>query len=391
MAEKTKEKQKENVLDSVPHVEKNAPSEFKRPHPDFKPKENESPKQKEPAPQPKEEGFWHSVGDWFKRAGHAIKEGFQWVFAHARWERNELEEQYREFAKGHEKPKDVVTPETARQFSKKYYGAYVESAKPKDIPKEYPAPSQDEYYRGLDEAVQNANSTAFRLLTEDESYLGPELKRRFENTPSVARLESGEVLISMHPDLSLEDIRGLYGTWMRDSNYIMMNESANSEDMGRLVPRLIHENNHYLCWLGGGEVIRWKEDSGLVAIGYVSWFLEGATELLAVQLSLEKGYYPPGVAYQQEIMVCSFIQQLVGKEEFRKAYFSGDYTKVRSIVDGKLGEGTFRKIMGKENWGEALDLIEASLNKSGFVIGKDIYYGMPEYSEASKKRRLSQE
>lgn len=119
---------------------------------------------------------------------------------------------------------------------------------------------------------------------------------------------------------------------------------------GAMLASITHEVHHYACWIGKGRMIRWRDEGGRP----VFWknekegdseFTEGVTEMLSMQLLWEKGVRDFRVENKDMVYLGLHLQEIAGKEETRKAYFSGDYTFVRRNVDAALGEGAFEDVL----------------------------------------------
>lgn len=214
-----------------------------------------------------------------------------------------------------------------------------------------------------------ANSTE-RLGAEVSSWfgasvLGRQLAARFARTPPVVT-EDPHRLFRFEGSVSGTPSAGAF--FHPGTNHVSMDVDAMS-DMTPQTRRqsLAHEIFHYASHLGGGGTIRWRDQRGAAVIPKDMEFLhEGATELMAQQLSRSRGNDPGTVAYGAETTVAFYLQQVAGANTLGAAYLGGDFTAVRLAVDTKLGAGTFDRMAATGNGSGALVVLRDAMVARGF-------------------------
>jgi hypothetical protein len=179
--------------------------------------------------------------------------------------------------------------------------------------------------------------------------------------------------------VAIDDVGGLLynalALYLEDSNCLFMVGEARTEADKR--HKMAHELHHLCSRLGGGSRgIRWINEHGEpMVMTQVTWFNEGVTEILAQQMTREHGYEPTFVGYSYEPIVAFYLQQLVGLETLKIAYFTGDFTEVRRIVNQRVGEGTFEQILQLEGSprvasSAALEFLVGRLNAAGIFYSE---------------------
>jgi hypothetical protein len=179
-------------------------------------------------------------------------------------------------------------------------------------------------------------------------YLGSELHGRFTSMPPFLTEESTRLFERFaYASGSWSAEEHAIGMYFPRTNHIIMEESTLFASAAEIRLVVAHEQLHYASWLGGGGDgwIRWRAESGEMT-DHAPWLHEGLTELHAQQLVRGHGHVPPGVSYPAETAVSFYIQRIVGEEALRHAYMSGDFTEVRRLLNGRLGENTFEIIVG---------------------------------------------
>ncbi len=182
-------------------------------------------------------------------------------------------------------------------------------------------------------------------------YLGPLIHGRFTAAPPFLSTESPDYFRRAG---ELSSLPGLNGVCHWGTNHLSISSEVRLEADRYLI--LVHEQLHYASWLGGGDVIRWRgQGDRPVIAGDVRWLHEGLTELHAQQLVRQQGQAPSFFAYPAESAFGFYLQKMAemgtgdgarGRAVLREAYLTGDFTAVRAIVDGRLGEGTFDVLLG---------------------------------------------
>ena len=231
---------------------------------------------------------------------------------------------------------------------------------------------------------RHAEDIATNWMTSD--YLGPVVGQRFANTPPVLTVENRSSFRTIDESDGAAGHLGYgshsIGRYYPGTNHVMVAEEIRGHREADIKCIIAHEELHYASWLGGGEDIRWQDETGNPIIqGYVSWIHEGLTEFHAQELTRAHGFEPSHVAYPYETIASSYLQQLVGADTLKQAYLTGDFTDVRRIVDQRLGEGTFDILLGArdvpndfntllhhsriERGSEALTFLVVRLEKAG--------------------------
>jgi len=197
----------------------------------------------------------------------------------------------------------------------------------------------------------------------NESYLGTINGKRFAATPPMLTVELDKGFF--------ERVANVYGCpavglQFEGTNLITIAKSLENKPEADRRKTITHEQLHYASELGGGKVIRWKNQKGdLIVYGYAKWLHEGLTELHAQQITRSKGYTPSRVSYALETITGVYLQRLVGAGVLKEAYLTGDFSKVREIVDKKLGTDSFDGMMKTNKGVDALLFLRNGLNSAG--------------------------
>jgi hypothetical protein len=204
------------------------------------------------------------------------------------------------------------------------------------------------------------------LYWMDDVYTGPGIHAAMVECPPVL------VTVGGTPSLFPIGETVYYGTNCISTRMFWKDEGME----GAMLASIAHEVHHYACWLGKGRMIRWRDERGRP----VFWkrekegdsdFTEALTEMLSAQLLRDKGVQNSSLAGAHLVYLALHLQEIAGKNETRKAYFSGDYTVVRGTVNAALGDGAFEEILIalKETgaW-DALTLMKVLAQKAGFCI-----------------------
>jgi hypothetical protein len=157
------------------------------------------------------------------------------------------------------------------------------------------------------------------------------------------------IVVTVPQDLPLMRGDGLYTS----SHYfaIKQNSELSNDDRSAIIA---HEQAHYLAALNGGLGVvtddgkmdmRWQV--GARKMNGAAWLHEGLTELLTQQIIRSSGINSKMVGYSREVILCHYLQMVVGRDILEKAYLSGDFTKVKNKLDGSLGHGTFEELLSK--------------------------------------------
>jgi hypothetical protein len=194
-----------------------------------------------------------------------------------------------------------------------------------------------------------------------KEYLGKKIWKRFNNTPPVFIFE--KKLSHLGPLFRLSrNAGGFYGT---NTNLIFLLSEFKKKSTAIQMAVAAHEMLHYASWLGGGDNFRWRDEYGRPVLKKMAkWLNEGLTELHAIQLAEKHGFKPGSVAYYHEPGLAYFLQKIVGKDILKKAYLSGDFTKVRNKINTVLGKGAFKRIINSKRGIDALFYIR---NKVGIL------------------------
>lgn len=197
----------------------------------------------------------------------------------------------------------------------------------------------------------------------DQAFLGDTLFRRFSETPPVALVETQ----SWTETVRMGGIFPGTGLYVPGTNVVFVN-LPRSEDSSYCL--IAHEQLHYAAYLGGGLNIRWRDGDGSPHLrGQGFWNIhEGLTELTAQQLVRLQGYEPASASYPYETAISFAMQQAVGEEPLRRAYLSGDFTEVRTLIDARLGGGTFDTLMSTQVNAEAFSFIVKKASAAGIDV-----------------------
>lgn len=210
----------------------------------------------------------------------------------------------------------------------------------------------------------------------DEGYAGERLAKRLNRT---------EIALVTYPDpevdLWMSNMTAAYAVGTNAMKVIhFFDEEFGSEAYAR--ERIAHELHHYAAYLEGGMRFRWRDDEGNPVFRKharnafegvrVDWFQEALTEMLSLTLIESKGVAMTHKGYDTELLVALLAREIVGEKELRKAYFGGDFTEVRGIMNGKLGTGSFEKLVGspgdRGSQFSAIELLEG-MERAGIGIG----------------------
>ncbi len=193
-------------------------------------------------------------------------------------------------------------------------------------------------------------------MTRD--FLGETVFSRFSRSPPVATLETG----GWFATVSAASGNPTGGMYEAGTNHVFV--SLYQGDNAYLM--MAHEQLHYAAYLGGGGATRWRDGDGNPHLREEGWAVhEGMTELLAQGLARSHGRVPSGVAYTFETSVCFAMQQVVGEEPLRRAYLSGDFTQVRTLLDVRLGAGSFDGLMACRSGADAFSFIMGKASAAG--------------------------
>ncbi len=280
------------------------------------------------------------------------------------------EEFYDAATAGHEAPATIFTSpaDAEARHSQDILGvarqAITENARSSGQP-EPALPVQvrsDEELAGAQKALDGYSAAiAQSWFTRD--VLGDVVYGRFNRTPPVATAEDESYFSALVMAYGGVNPGIYYG----DTNHVIMGAYQLEWDEARIMHLLVHEELHYAAFLGGGRDVRWRDENGAPVMrrrGY--WNVnEGMTELLAQQLCMEHGMAQSTVGYPYETAVSFVMEQVVGQEPMRRAFFSGDFTEVRQLLDARLGAGTFDALMSTQVNAEAFSLIMQKAGAAG--------------------------
>ncbi|MEW6036505.1 MAG: hypothetical protein AB1529_07880 [Candidatus Micrarchaeota archaeon] len=205
------------------------------------------------------------------------------------------------------------------------------------------------------------------------SIAGADLAERVSGAPPVvAVMHHGEDIRGEELFVSLQML-GSPGAFLPGANAIIISGQDALLGYGEGESRhiLLHEQLHYAAWLGGGADMRWRGDDGNLyscdqRMGWMAH--EGLTELITQQEIRSRGLGPRSVNYPAETTTSFYLQQLLGEggeAVLRTAYFTGDFTEVRTRLDSQLGAGSFDTLMGKRGAAEALSYIVGRMDAQG--------------------------
>jgi hypothetical protein len=95
---------------------------------------------------------------------------------------------------------------------------------------------------------------------------------------------------------------------------------------------------------------------------------EGLTELITQEEIRSRGFEPRSVNYPAETTACFYLEHLLGEggdAVLRAAYFSGDFTEVRTRLDSALGAGSFDTLIAKGSAALALSYLVERMDAQG--------------------------
>ncbi|MCI0503445.1 hypothetical protein L0Y65_01915 [Candidatus Micrarchaeota archaeon] len=281
----------------------------------------------------------------------------------------DAESRFRDASRGFERPgRAFRTLAEARRHSREEEDSYRRQLLARH-PNARPAAVQPGDYAGPADPRQAPAGSTERLSVEvagwmDRSVLGDALAGRFARTPPLVT-EDPHRLFQFEGLLTGGMSAG--GMYEPGTNHIMMDADAMADASPAARRHFIaHEMMHYAAYLGGGATIRWRDGRGAAVIPSNMEFLhEGATELMAQQLSRAHGSDPGSVSYGAETTVAFYLQQIAGASVLGAAYLGGDFTSVRRAVDAKLGAGTFDRMAATGNGSGALVYLRERMQARG--------------------------
>jgi len=122
--------------------------------------------------------------------------------------------------------------------------------------------------------------------------------------------------------------------------------NVNSDDVLKLAT-IAHEELHGAAG-NPGHQFGWSKDAVAKQQGeklMPKWFVEGATEYLALKAVQKAGLKTQGAAYDLEVLLAAAVEKIVGVDIFRKAYIEQDRKLLRAAFNYRLGKGAFDKIL----------------------------------------------
>lgn len=214
------------------------------------------------------------------------------------------------------------------------------------------------------------------LVWMDEEYVGERVFMRMQETPPL-------LITFVSSPVSYLSLDGAYHI---GTNCIHTDDALlrSFEQTDTRMLQISHELHHYAAWLGGGMGIRWRDSKGNPHFrNRVRHLLgrnvrnEPLNESLTITLSKQEAY-TRGIFWDSEVdndevMLGLMLQGIAGEKEVRMAYFSGDFSEIFAQVEGKLGKGTFSRILEYldepyDDW-KALKLIVEKINARGAQVG----------------------
>ncbi len=283
-------------------------------------------------------------------------------------ERSSQERSFERAASGHERPGTIFTDAAdARTHSESILDesreAITKQAQEGTPPPALPARVRtDEEIAELQGQIEGYSQTiSTDWFTND--FLGEAVFARYSETPPIV---TGEDESWFHAQVMAFGSSRV-GYYYPDTNHITIGAYQAERGETEALHIIAHEQLHYAAFLGGGMDIRWRDESDAPNFrDRASWNIhEGLTELLAQHLCRDNGYQPAGVSYPYESGVCFGIEQVVGRDLLRAAYFSGDFTEVRRTFDSSLGAGSFDALMGKRSAADAFSYLMERVSAAG--------------------------
>lgn len=196
------------------------------------------------------------------------------------------------------------------------------------------------------------------------NYLGYEASRLFARFPPWIS-EVSEQFFKLY-----DTENTVFGLYFPGSNHVIINSMPRTE--ADRIKTIIHELFHYISRLGGGGFIFTLESEKQSPKRYIKWLDEGLTEMHAQELARANGVNFKNESYPLEVLFVKELRKLVGAEVLKKAYLTGDFTGVKSLLDHELGLGTFDKLLSSSSALEAIRILLSSggvSNKSALLSG----------------------
>ena len=202
----------------------------------------------------------------------------------------------------------------------------------------------------------------------DRKFLGYDIKILLDAIPPLMLLYYDEMRpimkdagISRFVNRLEEDEAGLF---IPKTNKIILLPTGGENDRKMV---MAHEILHYCNELGCGGEMRALDNTGISQeLENDGWLDEGMTELHAQQKARKKGVVPTYISYEDCVMASLFIQRLAGSKLVKHAYLHGDYTKVRDILDKKIGYGKFDQMVKMKEALDALVVMAKEAGRRGF-------------------------
>lgn len=208
----------------------------------------------------------------------------------------------------------------------------------------------------FEERNEQLHDKVVESMAEKKKYMGPAAYAIYTHNPTVIATI----------DLPGVAPYGELGAFFNGTNSIAIDRGVSEEATARKVLR--HEEYHRAAEIAGGSTVRWRDANGdpVVLSALVSRnFLEGLTESFAQQDESKLGNNSFSIAYPASVAAACCLQELIGREALEKAYFTGDFTGVREMVDKKLEEGAFINIISAGDGIAATSLILAFAKSKG--------------------------
>ncbi len=208
----------------------------------------------------------------------------------------------------------------------------------------------------FEERNEKIHGEVAESMAEKEKYMGAEAYASYKKNPTVIATI----------DLPGEAKFGELGVFFRDTNSIAIDRAIDAPAQASVVIR--HEEYHRAAEVAGGRSMRWRDEAGkpVTRTDVESKSLhEGLTESFAQQDESRRGNNSSIRSYPKEVFLVSYIQEVAGREPLEKAYFTGDFSEVRGIMDEKLGKGSFDRVIAITDATDAANMLATMAEAKG--------------------------
>ena len=254
--------------------------------------------------------------------------------------------------RGHWRPFRILYKPEA-EFKVKWFGVLVDRIRIAALDKKE-KPYEKELAKEHAEELKGISKRNYGLLKElvgwmDEEYAGKRLATRLNRT---------DIALVTYPDWEVDLFMSNMIAAYRIGTNVLQVQHVFDDEFGSVAfgrERIAHELHHYAAYLEGGMRFRWRDEEGKAVFRKhgrhpfegvrIDWFQEALTDMLAQTLLESKGVAMTHKGYGAEMLIALLVREIAGEKELRRAYFSGDFTQVRKIMNERLGAGSFEKMV----------------------------------------------